>query len=195
MTEQRRRRRKAAPTRAFRFLGVGGGVEESGHVGFQFGEILVAQVHHVAGLVGFVMDVFLEVGGKAEVLGGVLGFGEGGGQVVEAVFHFDLELGVGDHDVGEVEHDVGRAGEKVVLASRVLPVPVILAEVGEYVVFALGIVFEFFANVLVEVGNERAADGGFLGIVVCGIADQVVRGAGEAGVEAAGGKAAAALEV
>jgi len=42
-------------------------------------------------LVGFVVNIFLDVGGKAEVLGGVFGFGEWRGQVVKTVFRLRPE--------------------------------------------------------------------------------------------------------
>ncbi len=161
--------------------GFGGGVEEGADVGFEFGEVFVVKIHHVAGLVDFVVNVFLKIRGQAKMLRGVFGFGEGSGKVVDAVFHFDLQVGVGNHGVCEIEHDVGGAGEERAIAGGVLPIPIVIAKVCEDVVFAVGIVFQLFADVLIEGGDERAADGGFLGIVVGGIADEIVGGAGESG--------------
>jgi hypothetical protein len=83
----------------------GGRVNKGGDVAFQLGEILLAEVHHMAGLVVFVVNIFPQVFGQAEMVGGVLGFEEGRGQVIIAIFHFHLQARIVDDGLGHVLHD------------------------------------------------------------------------------------------
>ena len=67
-------------------------------------------------------------------------------------------------------------------------------DIGGGVVGEILAEFQLFTDVAVEGGDEGSLDGGALRIIVGVFGEQIGRGAGEAGVVAAGGEAAAALE-
>ena len=61
------------PERSERISGLGGRVDERGNVGFQFRQVFVADVHHVAGIVVLQFDVATEIWCQAEMIHGLLG--------------------------------------------------------------------------------------------------------------------------
>lgn len=75
-------------------------------------KVFIVEIHHVARLVIFVVDVLLKILWQAKMLGRVFRFEEGSSQVVNPILHLDLEFRVGEHRGGEIEHNVGRTRKK-----------------------------------------------------------------------------------
>src|SRR5215475_8369263 len=75
------------------------------------------------------------------------------------------------------------------------PVPAIALEIRSDLIRLVLAKFQFFAEIGVECADERAADGGFLRIVVRGFTDEIVSWPSEARIESAGGQSAVALQL
>ena len=82
--------------------GFAGVVDEGRDVGFELGKVFVPDIHHMAGIVILESDVVPEVGRDAEVVHGLFGRKKRRGQVVNAVFHFDSQMRVGDHGFDQI---------------------------------------------------------------------------------------------
>src|SRR5258708_17562078 len=110
---------------------LGRAIDEAADVGFQFGEIFIAEIHHVSRIVILQADILLKFVRQAEMLHGVLSSVERRCQIIESIFHFDLKMLVGEHGLNEIAFHVWRPGEsEVVTAAAMLPIPTIACLVG-----------------------------------------------------------------
>ncbi len=119
------------PAGAFSCLLLGSTIDEGGDVGLQFGDIFVAEIHHVSRVVILQVDVSLKFVRQAEMLHGVLGSVKRRCQIIESIFHLDLQVRIGEHGLNQIAFHVWRPGEsEVVTAAAMLPIPTIPGLVG-----------------------------------------------------------------
>ena len=115
-------------------LWFGSAIDKAGDIGFQLGQIFVADVHHVPGLVILQVNVLAKILRQPQVVHGVFGGQKWRGQVIDPVFHFYLEVRIRNHGAHQVALDIRRAGEAKVLATLMLPVPLAARAIGGHAV-------------------------------------------------------------
>src|SRR5277367_3340210 len=153
----------------------------------------MVQVHHVACAVVFEVVVVAQTSRQEEMVHGVFGGVEGGGHIVETVFHLDLQVRIGHQGLDQVAGDVRAAGKKAAaLRAAMFPIPIAADVAAERFVGSFLGDFQFFAGVAIEGGGEGAAHGGVGRIVLGVFGEHVVGGHGVACVVTAGGEAVAA---
>src|ERR1700722_2878940 len=147
----------------------------------------------MARIVVIEVNVLAQIAGKQQAIHGEFGGEKRSGHVVKTIFDLYLQMGIRDERLNQVGLHVGRAWKTAAVAGM-FPIPVPADFKIENIVGFVGAEFEFLAKIAVDGGSETAGHGGVGGIGLRVLREPVVGGSRKAGIVAADGESAAALE-